>query len=254
MTEFNEILLSPELEEMLRMQYPPESQAFVRELLLSYAADYAGSELDRIQFDVLHLGKGDPVAASELVQLARLDPRDIMTQEYFWVEGVSYPQEWARRHAINRERPEPPPVKAKSLAIGELYFRPTAQKKAQLLPSLTLTFSDWVSLLSFAGKLETILHHGGLLDLTSSLVFQGGATPQRTILFCTATKKPETLTYDGRDLSWGGSGDYWKECAFRCLELKKSETGSQSLIWKAGAAQQIRVQLRTGGEAPSFVE
>jgi hypothetical protein len=94
--------LSAEFEELIRAHYPPGAQSAVRRTLMSYRAAKPGPGTDRVQYDLLLLGAGDAAKLKNLADLAAQDPRDIMQQEYFWVDGRSYPHTWARRHAVNR--------------------------------------------------------------------------------------------------------------------------------------------------------
>lgn len=85
------VFLSSEIEELIRIHYAPQAQSAVRAILLSYAVAGRGPVTDRVQFDLLHLGAGDPDRVKRLADLAALDARDVMSQEYFWAGGKSYP-------------------------------------------------------------------------------------------------------------------------------------------------------------------
>ena len=54
------VFLSSEIEELIRIHYAPQAQSAVRAILLSYAVAGRGPVTDRVQFDLLHLGAGDP--------------------------------------------------------------------------------------------------------------------------------------------------------------------------------------------------
>lgn len=97
--------LSAELQELMRRLYAPECKPEARAALLAYGADRR--YCDRVRFDMLYLGEGDVGRVRKLGETAKRDPRDVMTGEYFRRGGRSYPHAWARRHAVNREMPEP---------------------------------------------------------------------------------------------------------------------------------------------------
>jgi hypothetical protein len=83
--------LSSELEELIRIHFDPQAQPAVRATLLSYAAARPGPVTDRVQFDLLHLSAGDADRLKRLTDLAAQDPRDVMSQEYFWVGQAGIP-------------------------------------------------------------------------------------------------------------------------------------------------------------------
>ncbi len=73
-------------------------------MLLELVNDRFGPP-ERVRYDVLYLAAGDPGKVRAVVDLAKRDPRDVMSQEYFRRNGESYPHEWARIHPVNRDRP-----------------------------------------------------------------------------------------------------------------------------------------------------
>lgn len=98
--------LSAELEQMIQSGYPPAVHDAVRAALLDYAESLQW-EVERVQFDVLYLGKGDLEKVRQLVEVAKRDPRDVCALEYYSWAGGWYPHRWARRHPDNRDDPDP---------------------------------------------------------------------------------------------------------------------------------------------------
>ena len=246
--------LSAEFEELIRIYYPLEAQSAVRTTLMSYGAAKPGPGTDRVRYDLLLLGAGDPARLNHLADLAARDSRDIMSQEYFWADGRSYPHPWARRHAVNRDWDHPPKHEKAALATAELFFRSqpsgSSGAKRQVLPSVFLTFSDRIPLLTFADRVFTFAQSDVALDLSDEIRYQGMSTAKRTILRCPRTDLPETLIHDGEVLYWDGNADYWIECRQKCRKLAESGRGFQEMLPRGTADQQVRVSLSplvTGG-------
>jgi hypothetical protein len=244
--------LSSELEELIRTHFDPQAQSAVRATLLSYAAARPGPVTDRVQFDLLHLSAGDADRLKRLADLGAQDPRDVMSQEYFWVAGRSYPHTWARRHSVNRNWDEPPKRNDAVLATAELFFRRqpggSAGSKPKLLPSLILTFADDVQLLAFADLLSTLVESGVALDLSTVVQYRGSSSMECTVLHCLRGDAPETIIHDGKVLSWDGNADYWIECRGKCLKLAENGSGFQEMIVRATADQQVRLSLHPTAE------
>lgn len=99
--------LSDEMEDLISNYFDPQVQSAARAILLFYAATRPEPATERVLFDLVHLSAGNLDKLKHLAELATEDPRDIMSQEYFRVDGKYYPHPWARRHAVNRDSPEP---------------------------------------------------------------------------------------------------------------------------------------------------
>lgn len=248
--------LSSEIEEMIRIHYAPQEQAIVRARLLSFAARWP-SGADRVLFDLLYLDAGDADRLQGLADVAEKDPRDVMSREYFWAVGRSYPHEWARRHAVNRNWAEPPKLNTTVLATAELFFRAQPRDRAstleqrlskgkpQKLLSLILSFSDIAQLLAFGDQLLALAVPGGALDLTAVLRYLGPNSPGCTVLHCLRGGESETLTHDGNVLAWNADADHWNECHFKCIQLAESGVGFRDMMMPCTANQQVRVMLNT---------
>ncbi len=254
MTNDDLVSLSIEFEELIRTQYAPEVQSVVRAILLSYGTDRPRPEVDRVRFDLLYLGKSDINRLQQLAVLAKQDPRDVMSQEYFRVEGQSYPHPWARRHLVNRDKAYPPKQSAAILTTAELFFRrqPSSSNKIldrlstssmpQPLPSLFLTFSSANQLLEFADQMQALAEGTDVLELSSSLQYRGSLhSPAHTDLHRTHVTEPETLVFKDNVLSWYGNAEYWTECSRRCVELGK--TAGYQFLMHGTADQQVKVSL-----------
>jgi hypothetical protein len=248
--------LSNEIEEMIRIHYAPQEQAIVRARLLSFAARWPNGA-DRVLFDLLYLGAGDADRLVGLADVAERDPRDVMGGEYLWAGGRSYPHEWARRHAVNRDSPEPPRLSTTVLATAELILRAQPRDRAstleqqisrgkpQKVPSLILSFSDIVQLLAFGDQLLALAVPGGVLDLSEVLRYLGRNSPERTILHCLRGGEPETLTHDGEELAWNADADHWNECHLKCIQLAESDIGFRDMMTPSTVDRQVRVKLDT---------
>jgi hypothetical protein len=69
------------MEELIRIHYAPQAQSAVRAILLAYAAAGCGPITDRVQFDLLHLGAGDPDRVKRLTdRLGDLRPAHVWLQ------------------------------------------------------------------------------------------------------------------------------------------------------------------------------
>jgi len=223
------VSLSSELAGLIRIHFAPEAHASVRETLLSYAASSHDPEVDRVQYDLLHLGAGNPDKVRRLADVALMDPRDVMVAEYFRVGARDYPYAWARRHAVNTNWDEPP-EKDESLGYGEFsLIRSTNDTGGiPLLRSLRLKFSDSTKLSAFANLLSALAEPGAAVDLSAVIPYRNYRNPsaqQRTKLRCFRDDAPAILSYDGIVLSWDGSAAYWTNCRSMCLKLADAGRG-----------------------------
>jgi hypothetical protein len=247
------VSLSSELEELIRGLYAPQEQSSVRATLMSYAAANPGAVTDRVQFDLLHLGAGDAEQVKRLAGVAAQDPRDVMSGEYFWTAGRSYPHPWARRHPVNRDWVEPPKQNAEPLCTAELFFRwqpgGSSGAKPLKLPSLVLAFANDVSLMSFGNQVLKLTEHDRVIDLSSALQFQNRLSPESTVLRCVRGGEPETLAYDGEVLTWSGDAEYWTACHFKCLRLAESGDGFRDMMTGRATGQRIRISLRATAQS-----
>jgi hypothetical protein len=162
------VSLSIELEELIRAQYAPEVQSVVQAILLSYGTDRSQQAVDRVRFDLLYLGNGDVSRLQQLAILAKQDARDVMSQEYFRIDGQTYPHPWARRHLVNRDKAYPPKqgaailttakliVRRQSSGSNKMLDRLSTSSKPHLLPSLFLTFSNANQLLELADQMQAL--------------------------------------------------------------------------------------------------
>lgn len=250
--------LPAEIEELIQSLYAPEEQSKVRAALLEYGASglKARAELERIWFDVLHLGRGDSTRVRTLIDQAKLDLHDVMAQEYFPRAGKFYPHAWARRHTVNRDIPEPPPLNTGLLATAEVGFHPpsrdvregTRKPFAQRTPRvLLLTFSEASKVATAAEKIALLSSHGGVLDLTPLIEYLPlrFLTPQQTLLHCLRDDDAATLKYADNVLSWSGGCTYWNECSRKLARLEKNNESSQiSLMDGTTSDQAVIARLR----------
>jgi hypothetical protein len=95
--------ISPAIEEQLAALHRPEDREAVRAMLLEYGELSFQREVERVRFDILHLAAGDLARVRSLINVAKRDPRDVMSSEYFWEDGISKPREWALVHEVNRK-------------------------------------------------------------------------------------------------------------------------------------------------------
>ncbi len=258
MQDRSETQLSEELEQMIRARYAPEAQASVRALLLEYAGEdfWWKDAVDRVLYDVLYRGGGDPDRVAKLTEIARRDPRDVMAQEYFWRNGKSYAHEWARGHLVNRNSPVTPEPSRELLATALFILR--AQKpigrdneirppgRRQQLPSLILTLSTWPALQTLIGHIEMLAERSGSQDISSLLEFRYPA-PSRTILVCVEANEPCSLKHEEKVLSWSGNASYWNKCSLLCQQLEKTSGTTPNLLFGDGMSQLVRVALQPPG-------
>jgi hypothetical protein len=248
------VSLSIELEELIRAQYAPEVQSVVQAILLSYGTDRSQQAVDRVRFDLLYLGNGDVSRLQQLAILAKQDARDVMSQEYFRIDGQTYPHPWARRHLVNRDKAYPPKqgaailttakliVRRQSSGSNKMLDRLSTSSKPHLLPSLFLTFSNANQLLELADQMQALAESSDVLDLSSSLQYRGCLhSPARTVLHRTHGTEAETLVFEDNLLSWYGNAEYWTECSRRCVDLGK--TAGYQFLMHGTADQQVKVSF-----------
>jgi hypothetical protein len=76
------IPLSQMTEDKLAELYSVDQWEHVRAMLLEYGAHAPNPrEPDRVRFDILQLAAGDAGKVHELIELAKRDPRDAMSEE-----------------------------------------------------------------------------------------------------------------------------------------------------------------------------
>ena len=259
------IPLSDEIQEMVRAQYPPETQAEVCAALLEYGVARWESGADRVRFDVLHLAAGDYARVRRLIGLAKSDPRDVMSQEYFWRAGHTYPHSWARPHEVNHDRseaPEPDPevIAVASVAlpmqkrrgiqglVGKALYkiarRPRALLLRRRLRALFLAFDNRDELEEFARRILTLGEGKKKLDLSSALEYRWDLKAPRTILRRLSGDKEETLKYAFGVVSWNGNREYWRTCSRRLMELAQSEVATHLSMMRDTADRQVLIGYR----------
>ena len=253
----NTFSLPAEIDELIRNLYAAEEQSKVRAALLEYGASgsKARAELERIWFDVLHLGRGDSTRVQNLIAEAERDPRDVMAQEYFPRAGKFYPHAWARRHTGNRDVPEPPPLNTGLLATAEVAFHPpsrdvregTRKPLTQRTPrALLLTFSEACKVHAAAERIDLLSSHAGVLDLTPLIEYlpHQFLTPQQTLLHCLSDDDAATLKYADNVLSWSGGCTYWNECARKLAQFGKNNESAQISLMAGITDQAVMARLR----------
>ena len=241
--------LPAEFEELIQTHYAAEEQPKVRAAILEFGSSESkiGPDLERIWFDILHLGSGDSSRVQSLIETAKRDPRDVMQREYFPRAGKYYPHAWARRHAVNRDTPEPPPVNPNFLAIAESGIRAPARDAHGGQPRLLLlTFSEASKVLTAADKISILSSSADMLDLSPLIEYLPSQfiKPQRTLLRCRIGDGPPTLEYAEHALSWNGSRSYWSECSIKMAGLGKSDVNAQIAFTFGAADQAVLVRLR----------
>jgi hypothetical protein len=241
--------LSAEVEEILRLRYAPEVQAELRAALVGYSVRRPGWAPERVQYDVLHLADGDPAKVLRLLGVADQDPRDVMSGEYFWRAGRAYPYDWARRHPVNRDQPEAPPVNPAWIAVAHLTGG-WWLKQPRPPRSWFLAFSDADNLRTFASKTATIAENGHDLDLAPVLEYRRDLhAPEHSVLRCVEDGTPESLHMEGSTLFWDGSAAYWRECSRRVEELAKSVEPADIGMMNIQADQQVLIGFSPPGAA-----
>lgn len=264
MTDGPVVPLSEEIEGLIRAQYAPDTQAMIRAALLQYGVARWEQGADRVRFDVLHLAGGDCARVRELIDLAKSDFRDVMTQEYFWRAGHEYPHAWARRHEVNRDRPEAPEPDPSVIAlasvalpmrkqrgiqglVGKVLFKITHKRGLMLRPQLRalfLGFANRAELEEFAGRILTLGEDKKSLDLSSALEYRWNPRAPRTILRSIRGRKGETLNYKFGVVSWSGDREYWRACSRRVMELSRSEVAAHLRMMQDKADRQVVVGYR----------
>jgi hypothetical protein len=257
--------LSEEIQEIVRSQYAPETQANVRAALLEYGVARWQFGVERLRFDVLYLARGDYARVRRLIDLAKSDPRDVMSQEYFWRAGRKYPHPWARRHEVNRDEPEAPELDREVIAVASVALpmqqrrgiqgllgkalckavrRPRALFLAPRLRALFLAFDDRNELEEFARRILTLAEDKKKLDLSSALEYRWDANAPRTVLRRLRGKREETLKYGFGVVSWNGNGEYWRICSRRLMELAQSEVATHLPLMRDTADRQVLIGYR----------
>jgi hypothetical protein len=95
--------ISAEIEEQLVALHRPEDYEAVRAMLLEYGGLSFQREVERVRFDILYVAAGDLAKVRSLVNVAKRDSRDVMSNEYFREGGISKPREWALVHEVNQK-------------------------------------------------------------------------------------------------------------------------------------------------------
>jgi len=259
------IPLSDEIREMVRAQYLPETQAEVCAALLEYGVARWESEADRVRFDVLYLAAGNYARVRQLIGLAKSDPRDVMSQEYFWRAGHTYPHAWARRHEMNHDRPEAPEPDPEVIAVASVALpvqkrrgiqglvgkalykiarRPRALLLAPRLRALFLAFDNRDELEEFARRILTLSEDKRKLDLSPALEYRWNLKAPRTILRRLSGDKEETLKYAFGVVSWNGNAEYWRTCSRRLMELAQSDGAAHLSMMRDTADRQVVIGYR----------
>lgn len=253
----NTFSLPAEIEELIQNLHAPAEQSEVRAALLKdcVSSSNTKAELERIWFDVLYLGKGDLTCVRNLIAEANRDPRDVMAKEYFPRAGKFYPHAWARRHPVNRDIPEPPPLNTGLLATTELTFHPPSRDVregpskpfAQHTPRvLVFTFLDASKVEAAAERMSLLSNHGGTLDLSTSIedLLHQFITPQQTLLHCLGDDDAQTLEYADNVLSWSGGCTYWNECSRKLIQLGRNNESARVSLMAFTTDQGVIAQLR----------
>jgi hypothetical protein len=249
MAEDDALSLPAEFEELIQTLYAEEEQPKVRAAIWEYGSSESKlrPDLERIWFDVLHLGRGDSSRVRSLIEAAKRDPRDVMRHEYFPRDGKFYPHAWARRHAVNRHSPEPPTENPKLLAVAEAAIHAPTRNAHEGKPRLLrLTFSEASKVEAAADRISTLSSNADVLDLSPLIEYSPWQyrTPQRTLLCRRRDDDPPTLEYAENVLSWNGSRTYWTECSLKLAQLWKGDENAQ-IAFKFGAANQaVLLHLR----------
>jgi len=265
MTNDPAIPLSEEIQEIVRKQHAPEDQANVCAALLEYCLSRSQSGADRVRFDVLYLAAGDYARVRKLIDTAKRDPRDVMNQEYFWRAGHSYPHAWARRHEVNRNRPEAPELDPAVIAVasvalpmqkrrgiqglvGRALYRIAPRSRTliltQRLRALILAFANREELEEFARRILTLAEDRKKLDVSPTLEYRWDAKAPRTILRRLRGEKEETLKYAFGVVSWSGNREYWRTCSRRLMELAESEVATHLQMMRDTADRQVLIGYR----------
>lgn len=250
--------LSEELLEMIRTQFVTAAQAEVCTALLELENGRPTMQLsaDRVLFDVLYLAAGDVARVRRLVNEAKRNPRDVISQEYFWRAGRSYPHTWARRHAVNRNMPEAPQAYQAVNALARLSFhgrrksedghsdRATADRDPLRPRALLLSFADGEKLAELAGTLLALGNDGSALDLSPLLEYRWQREAPRTIVQCMPDLESAAVTYADDVLSWNGGSEYWCTCSYRLSELARSEIAAQLLMIRGPEDHEVIIGYR----------
>lgn len=265
MTNNPAVPLSEEIQEIVRAQYAPQTRAEVCAALLEYGVERWQSGAERVRFDVLYLAAGEYARLRQLIDLAKSDPRDVMSQEYFWRAGHSYPHAWARRHDANLDypkAPEPDPavIAVASVAlpmqkrrgiqglVGRALYRIAPKSRAMFLTpclrALFLAFANREELEEFAIRLLTLGEGKKKLDLTPILEYRWDLKAPRTILRRLRDEREETLRYAFGVVSWNGNREYWRTCSRRLMELPESGVPTHLSMMRDTADRQVLVGYR----------
>jgi hypothetical protein len=249
MADGDTLSLPAEFEELIQTLYALEERTRVRAAILEYVSSGSKSkpDLERIWFDVLHLGQGDFNRVRRLIEVANRDPRDVMQHEYFPRAGKFYPHAWARRHAVNRDSPEPPPENPNVLAIAETGIHAPNRNAHEGQPRLLLlTFSEASKVEAAAARISILSSGTDVLELSPFIEYSPWQfiTPERTVLRRRTDDDPPTLEYADSVLSWNGSRTYWSECALKLAQLGKSDINAQITFTFGAADQAVLVDLR----------
>jgi len=250
---------------MVRTQYPPEIQAEVCAALLEFGTTRWNPAADRVRFDVLYLAAGDYARVRQLIDVAKRDPRDVMSREYFWRSGHSYPHAWARRHEVNRNSRVAPELGPEVIAVASVALRmqkrrgipgvvgkalyKIARKPRSLflkprLRALFLAFDNRDGLEEFAKRILTLGEGEKLLDLSPVLEYRWDRNGPRTILRRLRGEKEETLKYAFGVVSWNGSREYWRVCSRRLMELAQSDDATHLSMMGDTADRQVLIGYR----------
>jgi len=264
MTDGPVVPLSKEIEGLIRAQYASDTQATVCAALLQYGMARREQGVDRVRFDVLHLADGDCARVRKLIDLAKSDFRDVMSQEYFWRAGHKYPHAWARRHEVNRDRPEAPELDPSVIAlasvaltmrkqrgiqglVGEVLSKITHKRGLLLKPQLRalfLGFANRAELEEFSRRILTLGEDRKSLDLSSALEYRWNPKAPPTILRSIRGRKEETLIYKFGVVSWSGDCEYWRACSRRAMELAQSEVAAHLRMMQDKAGRQVAIGYR----------
>lgn len=233
--------------------------------LLQYGVARWEQEADRVRFDVLHLADGDCARVRKLIDLAKSDFRDVMSQEYFWRAGHKYPHAWARRHEVNRNRPEAPELDPAVIAVasvalpmqkrrgiqglvGRALYRIAPRSRTliltQPLRALILAFANREELEEFARRILTLAEDRKKLDVSPTLEYRWDAKAPRTILRRLRGEKEETLKYAFGVVSWSGNREYWRTCSRRLMELAEGEVATHLEMMRDTADRQVLIGYR----------